>query len=106
MGQVPYEVCFVDRKFWFYNIIQSYLVDGLPSAATLHSRFMFVTEFACGFLRLQPMRTASWVALTVILGIALINNFLLLSIITSLVGLAMVGLHQPKNKSLLPIEPA
>ena len=44
MGQVPYEVYFVDRKFWFYNIIQSYLVDGLPSAATLHSRFMIVTD--------------------------------------------------------------
>ena len=106
-GQVLYEIYFFDRDFWFYNIIRSYCsADGLRDAATLHSRFVIVTEFACGFLWLLPMRIASWVALAVLLGIALTNNFLLLSVITSLIGLAIIGLHQPKNNSPLPTEPA
>ena len=106
-GQVLYEIYFVDRDFWFYNIIRSYCsADGLRDAATIHSRFVIVTELACGFLWLLPMRMASWVALAVLLGIALTNNFLLLSVITSLIGLAIIGLHQPKNNSSLSTEPA
>jgi len=106
-GQVLYEIYFVDRDFWFYNIIRSYCsADGLRDAATLHSRFVIVTEVACGFIWLLPMRIASWVALAVLLGIALTNNFLLLSVITSLVGLAIIGLHEPKKNSPIPIEPA
>jgi len=89
-GQVLYEIYFVDRDFWFYNIIRNYCsADGLRDAATLHSRFVIVTEFACGFLWLLPMRLASWIALAVLLGIALTNNFMLLSVITSLIGLAI-----------------
>ena len=102
-GQVLYGIYFVDRDFWFYNIIPSYCsANKLRNAATLHSRFMFVTEVAWGFLWLLPKRIASWVALAVLLGIALSNNFLLLSVITSLVGLAIIGRHQPKNNSLEP----
>ncbi len=97
-GQVLYEVYFIDRDFWFYNIIRSYsTADGLRNAATMHSRMVIATELACGFLWLLPMRIASLVALIVLLGIAMTNNFLLFSVITSLMGLSIIGLHQPKN---------
>ena len=99
-GQVLYEIYFVDRDFWFYNIIRNNCTaDGLRDAATWHSRLVIVTEFACGFLWLLPMRIASWVALFVLVGIALTNNLLLFSVVTSLIGLAIIGLHQPKNSS-------
>ena len=99
-GQVLYEIYFVDRDFWFYNIIRhNCTADGLRDAATWHSRLVIVTEFACGFLWLLPMRIASWVALIVLMGIALTNNILLFSVVSSLIGLAIVGLHQSKNSS-------
>ena len=99
-GQVLYEIYFVDRDFWFYNIIrQNCTADGLRDAATWHSRLVIVTEFACGFLWLLPMRIASWVALIVLTGIALTNNILLFSVVGSLIGLAIVGLHQSKQPS-------
>ena len=99
-GQVLYEIYFVDRDFWFYNIIRdNCTAEGLRDAATWHTRMVIVTEFACGFLWLLPRRIASWLALIVLMGIALTNNLLLFSVITSLIGLAIVGLHQPKNSS-------
>ena len=97
-GQVLYEIYFVDRDFWFYNIIRTCCsADGLRDVAMHHSRLVIVTEFACGFLWLLPIRTASWLALIVLLGIALTNSVLLFSVVTSLLGLAIVGLHQPKQ---------
>ena len=99
-GQVLYEIYFVDRDFWFYNIIrQNCNADELREAATWHSRLVIVTEFCCGFLWLLPMRIASWLALMVLMGIALTNNLLLFSVITSLIALATIGLHQPKTFS-------
>ena len=97
-GQVLYEIYFVDRDFWFYNIIRaSCTADSLRDAAMWHSRLVIVTEFACGFLWLLPMRLASWLALMMLVGIALTNNILLFSVVTSLIGLAIVGLHQSKT---------
>jgi len=105
-GQVLYEIYFVDRDFWFYNIIRnSCSADGLRDAATWHSRFVIVSEFACGFLWLLPMRLASWLALIVLMGIALTNNTLLFSVVSPLIGLAIIGLHQPKKIALDAIEP-
>lgn len=106
-GQVLYEIYFLDRDFWFYNIIRSCCsAEGLRDAATLHSRFVIVTEFVCGFLWLLPIRIASWVALAVLLGIALTNNFQLFSVVASLIGLAIIGLHQPKKNPPLSTDPA
>ena len=100
-GQVLYEIYFIDRDFWIYNIIrQSCNADELRAAATWHSRMVILTEFACGFLWLLPMRVASWLALIVLMGIALTNNVLLFSVVTSLIGLAIVGLHQSKNPAI------
>ena len=106
-GEVLYEIYFVDRDFWFYNIIRNNCTaDGLRDAATWHSRLVIVTEFGCGFLWLLPMRIASWLALTVLMGIALTNNTMLFSVVTSLIGLAIVGLHQSKKPAPIASETA
>ncbi len=91
-GQVPNEIYFVDRDYWFYNIIQSYL---LSRRTARRGKLAFAFHDRDG-IRL------SWVALAVLLGIALTNNFLLLS----LIGLAIIGLHQLKNISSLATESA
>ena len=106
-GQVLYEIYFVDRDFWFYNIIRdSCTADGLRDAATLHSRLVIVTEFACGFLWLLPMRIASCLVLAVLMGIALTNNTMLFSVVTSLIGLSIIGLHQSKQPATKASETA
>lgn len=91
-GQVPDEIYFVGRDFWFYNIIHSCL---LSRRAARRGKPAFAFHDRDG-IRL------SWVAVAVLLGIALTNNFLLLS----LIGLAIFGLHQPKNNSSLATESA
>ena len=98
-GQVLYEIYFEKRDFWFYNIFRAALpADQLREAATWHSRMVIFGEFVCCFLWLMPARWASVVAVVMLCGIALTNNFLLFSVVTCLIGLAIVGLHQPKSE--------
>ena len=53
----------------------------------------------------MPQRLASVVAIVMLCGIALTNNFLLFSVVTSLLGLALIGLHQKKDKSKPVVDP-
>jgi len=97
-GQVLFDIYFEQRDFWFYNVFRASLsADQLREAATWHSRMVIISEFVCCFLWLMPARIASAVAVVVLCGIALTNNFLLFSVVTCLIGLAIVGLHQPKS---------
>lgn len=100
-GQVLFDIYFEKRDFWFYNILRSALsAEQLREAATWHSRMVIVTEFVCGFLWLMPKKIASTVAVLVLCGIALTNNFLLFSVVTCLIGLAIVGLHRPRRSEV------
>ena len=93
-----FDIYFEQRDFWFYNMFRASLsAEQLREAATWHSRMVIVSEFVCSFLWLMPARMASAVAVVVLCGIALTNNFLLFSVVTCLIGLAIVGLHQPKS---------
>jgi hypothetical protein len=97
-GQVLYDIYFQHRDFWFYNLVRASLsAEQLPAAAMWHSRMVIITEFVCGFLWLMPAKVASAIAVVVLCGIALTNNFLLFSVVTCLISLAIVGLHQPKS---------
>ena len=99
-GQVLYDIYFEKRDFWFYNMFRAALsVEQLREAATWHSRMVIIGEFVCCFLWLMPPRWASILAILILCGIALTNNFLLFSVVTCLIGLAIVGLHQPKSKA-------
>ena len=105
-GQVLYEIYFIDRDFWTYNLIRSiFPEDSLPTVAMWHSRMVVCAEWFCGFLWLMPQRLASVVAIVMLCGIALTNNFLLFSVVTSLLGLALIGLHQKKDKSKPVVDP-
>jgi len=97
-GQVLFDIYFQQRDFWFYNLFRASLsTENLREAATWHSRMVIISEFVCCLLWLMPAKIASAVAVAVLCGIALTNNFLLFSVVTCLIGLAIVGLHQPKS---------
>lgn len=100
-GQVLFDIYFQQRDFWFYNLFRAALEpEQLREAATWHSRMVIVSELVCSFLWLMPPRIASAVAVVMLCGIALTNNFLLFSVVTCLIGLAIVGLHQPKSADM------
>jgi hypothetical protein len=97
-GTVLYEIYFRDRDFWTYNLVRDLCPkESLPEIAMWHSRVVVCAEWFCGFLWLMPRKIASIVAIIMLCGIALTNNFYLFSVVTCLIGLALVGLHQKKN---------
>ncbi len=97
-GEVLFEIYFKDRDFWTYNLLRSSVSeDGLRNAAMWHSRMVVCSELVCCFLWLMPRKIASVVAIVVLCGIALTNNVFLFSVVACLLGLALVGLHEPKK---------
>lgn len=98
-GEVLYEIYFQGRDFWTYNLIRdSVSADQMRSIAAWHSRMVLVFEAICCFLWLMPRKVASTLAIVVFSGIALTNNLTLFSVVTSLICLAIVGLHEPREK--------
>lgn len=96
-GEVLYEIYFKGRDFWTYNMLRdSMSEEALRQTAMWHSRMVVVSEFVCSFLWLMPRKLASGIAILVLCGIALTNNFSLFSVVTCLIALALVGLHDPK----------
>lgn len=95
-GEVFYQIYFVDRDFWFFNLLRRQFDDAsLRSFATGYSRMVVIVELSCAFLWLLPTRIASMIALTTLLGIALFSNFNLFSVMSCLIGLCLVGLYRP-----------
>lgn len=96
-GEVLHKIYFEGRDFWTYNLMrESMSEDALRNAATWHSRMVVISELVCGFLWLMPRKIASAVAIVVLCGIALTNNLLLFSVVTCLIALSLVGLHESK----------
>ena len=97
-GTVLYEIYFRDRDFWTYNLVRNVCPEeSLPVIAMWHSRIVVCAEWFCSFLWLMPQRLASTTAIIMLCGIALTNNVYLFSVVTCLIGLALVGLHQKKH---------
>ena len=97
-GKVLYHIYFESRDYWVFNLLRDNLeADLLRVVATWYSRSVVVTELACSMIWLLPVRIASWIAITVLLGIAIMSNFLLFSVVGSLIGLACVGLVAPRQ---------
>ena len=97
-GTVLYEIYFRDRDFWTYNLVRSWCAEeSLPVIAMWHSRMVVCAEWFCGLLWLMPRKMASIVAIIMLCGIALTNNFKLFSVVTCLIGLALVGMHEKKK---------
>jgi len=96
-GTVLYEIYFRERNYWTYNLVRNMCPEeSLPIIAMWHSRVVVCAEWFCGFLWLMPRKIASIVAIIMLCGIALTNNIYLFSVVTCLIGLALVGLHQKK----------
>lgn len=106
-GEVIYEIYFAGRDFWFFNLLRANMeVDALREFATYYSRMVVLSETACAFLWLLNPRTGSAIALIMFLGITLFSNVLLFSVTLCLIGLAIVGLHQPALSTKLTMLPS
>ena len=102
-GEVLHGIYFEGRNFWTYNLMrESMSEEAFRNVATWHSRMVVVSEFVCSFLWLMPRKIASVVAIIVLCGIALTNNILLFSVVTCLIALSLVGLHESKQERSRP----
>ncbi len=103
-GQVLFELYFVERDFWFFNLLRSNSEpELLREIATWYSRKVIVVETLCGLTlwALSP-RVAAIAGIIVCTSIALFSNFYLFSVVLSLIGLAAVGLLVPRAAELGP----
>lgn len=93
-GEVLHDIYFVDRDFWTFNWLRErYDAEALREIATTYSRFIIITETVSGLtLWMLPARIAAILAIILLTSIALFSNFLLFSVLLSLIGLAAVGL--------------
>lgn len=92
-GEVFFDIYFRDRDFWLFNILRAnFDAETLPEIAKWYSRFVVATETIAGLtLWILPARLAALVGVTLLASIALMSNFLLFSVLFTLMGLIAVG---------------
>ncbi len=97
-GAVFYDIYFVDRDYWTFNLLRVWFApDQLRELAVWYSRFVIVTEsLGAVAVLILPRRAASWTAIAILLGIALLSNLQLFSVLSCLLGLAAIGLRGPR----------
>lgn len=99
-GQVLYDIYFVDRDYWFFNLLRSRLdAEPLREFATAYSRLVIIIESACAGLWLLPPRFSGAIGGAVLCGIALLSNVLLFSVMFALLGLCLVAMHESPEHS-------
>lgn len=98
-GEVLYQIYFVERDFWVFNALRTVCTgETLREIATWYSRKVILIETVCGFgLWLLPPRAAAIAATLVFASIALLSNLLLFSVLSCLIGLALVNLFVPSK---------
>lgn len=98
-GDVLYDIYFRERDFWLFNWLRASFADeSLREIAMWYSRQVVVTETVAGLgLWLLPARWAAGIGVVLLTSIALLSNFLLFSVLLSLIGLAAVGFFVPKR---------
>lgn len=98
-GQVLYEIYFVDRDFWIYNLLRDHFTPAtVRDIATWYSRHVILVETVVGLtLWAMPPRFAAVIGVTVYGSIAIFSNYYLLSVLLSLMALALVGLFVPRS---------
>ncbi|QDT11118.1 hypothetical protein [Planctomycetes bacterium K23_9] len=92
-GAVFYDIYFAERDFWVFNWLRgSFDEAALREIAMWYSRKVVVLESVAGFgLWLLPAKYAAIAGVLIFTSIALLSNFLLFSVLLSLIGLAAVG---------------
>lgn len=101
-GQVLYEIYFIDRDFWFFNWLRDrYQGDDLRAIATIYSRLVIVTEaigsLAWGAGWLLSSRAVAILMMFPLIGIGVMSNYQLFSVLAPLIGMIGVGLLVPKQ---------
>ena len=93
-GEVLHDIYFVNRPFWTFDVLRAGFDDqALFRIAKWYSRVVIVVETMAGLgLWLLPARSASIIAIVLLVSIPILSNFLLFSVMFSLIGLAAVGL--------------
>jgi len=93
-GEVLYQIYFVDRDFWVFNHLRGHFDEpALRQIAMWYSRQVVVIETICGFgLWLLPPRWAAVTGIVVFTSIAVFSNWLLFSVLLSVIALSAVGL--------------
>ena len=100
-GEVLYQVYFVDRDFWFFNLLRNQFDDvTLRAIATGYSRFVVLAESACVFLFLLPTRLAGTLALVTFCSIISLSNFNLFSVMFCMLGLCVVAIRYGEGMKL------
>lgn len=95
-GQVLYEIYFVDRDFWIFNLLRSIFdQDALAGIAKWYSRLVISTETLCCIALVGlPRHISASMAFIVFISIAMFSNFYLFSVVFSTIGLATVSIYR------------
>lgn len=98
-GAVFYDIYFVDRDYWVFNILRSSAEpDMLREISLWYSRKVIVLETMAGLgLWLLPPRLAGLIGMIFLASIAIFSNMLLFSVVSCLIALAAVGLLVPRK---------
>ncbi|OYP30349.1 hypothetical protein [Rhodopirellula sp. MGV] len=101
-GEVFYDIYFVDRDFWVFNLMRErFDTETLKTMAMWYSRKVILVESIAGLgMWLLPARWAAFVGVTIFFSIAFLSNPLLFSVLTCLVGLSAVGFFVPAKTTL------
>jgi hypothetical protein len=97
-GEVFYQIYFVDRDFWVFNLLRArFDLETLREISTYYSRMVIVTELAVAGFWLLPRKIAAILTLAVLLGLTLFSNTALFSVTFCLIGLCLFMLHESKD---------
>jgi lipoprotein signal peptidase len=100
-GEVFFQIYFVDRDFWVFNLLRSrFEPETLREIATYYSRMVIGTEMAVAGFWLLPRKVAAVLTLIVLLCLTLFSNFNLFSVTFCLIGLCLFVLHEPKDRQI------
>ena len=93
-GAVLYDIYFVDRDFWCFNLLRAYLSpEALRRLATYYARAVVVTELlAVPALLWLPARAAATLGIVLVTGVVVCSNFYLGSVMACLAGMLAGGL--------------
>lgn len=100
-GEVLHDIYFRDRDYWAFNFLRAnFEPETLRVMAKWYSRQVVMIETFAGLgLWALPPKIAAAIAVVLLSSIALSSNFLLFSVLSTLIGLASVGflVRRPKT---------
>ncbi len=91
-GEILYEIYFISRDFWSYNLLRSlFHHQQLPEVALVYSRIILAIECTGILLAFINHRIVFPLIATLFLAIAVLNNWFLFSVVTCPIAIATIG---------------